>query len=199
MAEEKKNQEQNTSPSDINEFVNEEVKKDVIVPGEDPEHRFESPVSGVSGDTDTMIENLNGPEAREYVIAWMQEQKRLEKMIAQHDVEIAKWANRVKLAEAKNMTDLVQEATAKVVELTGKKDTLAAELNQIKVKTDILKDKLARMPKNLKTVDTDFLLMDLEHLVGKTIEEMTTETIFDKLDSQRTIEELKQKMNKKDS
>ena len=198
MAEEKNNQGQNSSSSDITEFANEKVSKDVMAPGQEPEHNFVSPVSTGSGNTDTLIENLSPIEAREYVIAWMQEEKRLEKMIAQHDVEIGKWAVRVKLAESKNLTELINEATAKVKDLSGKKDILVGELNEIKVKTDILKDKLARIPKNLKTVDTDFLLMNLEHMVGKTIEEMTTDTIFDKLDSQRTIEELKNKMNKKD-
>jgi phage shock protein A len=198
MAEEKNNQGQNSSSSDITEFANEKVTKDVMAPGQEPEHNFVSPVSTGSGNTDTLIENLSPIEAREYVIAWMQEEKRLEKMIAQHDVEIGKWAARVKLAETKNLTELVSEATAKAKDLSGKKDILVGELNEIKVKTDILKNKLAGIPKNVKTVDTDFLLMNLEHLVGKTIEEMTTDTIFDKLDSQRTIEELKTKMNKKD-
>ncbi len=205
MAEDKKpqseNQEQNVSEMkpDIKEYVEDdhELNTSRKSTGE-LEETFDSPIlEPVSVDTDLMIENLTPYEAREYVIAWLQEEKRLKRLIAEHDAEIRKWENRVTLASEKGKEDLVQQASNKITELKNKKIKFESDLSDICAKSDILKEKLANMPKDLHTVDTDFLLMNIEHLVGQTIEEMTTDTIFDKLDSQKTLEELKKKMNKK--
>lgn len=187
----------NNTSNDIKEYVSDTTKVDQQKVNPIIEEKFESPILGNTGDDDTKIENLSYEDAYDYVAAWIQEQKRLEKLIASQDVEIDKWATRVKLAEQKGLNDLVLEAKNKVNELLQKKQTYIKELDAIKVKTDILKDKLQRYPKDLRTVDADSLLLDIEHLLGKTFDQIKLDTIFDKFENQNMLEKLKAKMNEK--
>jgi phage shock protein A len=189
-------EENNNTNNDIKDYVNDNPKVDTGLNSINTD-TFESPIISNTGDDDTKIENLTYEDAYDYVASWIQEQKRLERTIAFQDVEIDKWTKRVLLAEQKGLDDLVVESKNKLIEVTGKKQTLINELNAIKVKTDILKDKLQRFPKDLRTVDADALLMDIEHLLGKSSDEVKTDAIFQKFETQNMLEKLKAKMNEK--
>jgi phage shock protein A len=153
----------------------------------------------IDDNSDLMIENLSGAEAKEYVVAWMQEEKRLQREASELESLISLWQERVTLATSRNMQELAAEAQTKLSEFISKKDSLELELKELSSKTELLKEKLRNHKEDIRTVDADWLLMDLENMLGKTIADITTETAFDKLDAQKTLSELKEKMNKTDS
>jgi predicted nuclease with TOPRIM domain len=117
---------------------------------------------------DTDIEGLDPKTATEYVLAFVSTMKRTETELARYAEEIATWTRRVGLATEKGDASLAEQARAKLAEIEGKKTALLSELTDLRLKVDILKDKLQRLRGRFqRSVDPDVLLAELEMLVGK--------------------------------
>jgi phage shock protein A len=141
---------------------------------------------------DTDIEGLEPKDATEYVLAFAATMKKTEMDIARISEDIATWTRRVALATGRGDPELAGQARAKLAEIEGKKATLEAELADLRLKVEILKEKLQRLrARPRKSVDTDVLLAELEMLVGK---KDTLADAFKAEEAGAKVEELKKKM-----
>jgi phage shock protein A len=141
---------------------------------------------------DTDIEGLEPKEAADYVLAFVATLKRTETEIGRAVEDVATWTRRVALADQKGEAELAGLARAKLAEIEGKKASLETERADLRVKVDLLKEKLQRMRRRFqKSVDTDVLLAELEMLVGK---KDTLADTFKAEEASAKVEELKKKM-----
>ncbi len=141
---------------------------------------------------DTDIEGLDPKAAAEYVLAFVSTMKRTETELARNAEEIATWTRRVALATEKGDASLADQARAKLAGIEGKKTTLEAELADLRLKVDILREKLQRLRGRFqRSVDPDVLLAELEMLAGK------KDPLADRFKAEEAgakVEELKKKM-----
>ena len=141
---------------------------------------------------DTDIEGLEPKDAAEYVLAFVATMKKTETDIGRAAEDVAKWTRRVALATEKGEMELAGQARDKLAEIEGKKTALEAELADLRLKVDILKEKLQRLRRRFqKSVDPDVLLAELEMLAGK--KDVLADT-FKAEEAAIKVEELKKKM-----
>ena len=143
--------------------------------------------------TDTDIEGLDPKDAAEYVLAFVTTMKRTETDLARTTEEIATWTRRVGLATETGDASLAGQARERLARIEAKKTTLEAELADLRLKVDILKDKLKRLRGRFqRSVDPDVLLAELEMLAGK------KDALADRFKAEEAgvkVEELKKKMS----
>jgi phage shock protein A len=117
---------------------------------------------------DTDIDFLDFESAREYVLAFITSLKKTQKQRAVAEEELEHWSRRVKLAESRGEPVLKRGAEQRVTELEGRCQQLHQEELELKLKVDVLKEKLkATKIRSSLQVDADALLAQMQMLVGE--------------------------------
>ncbi len=146
---------------------------------------------------DTDIEGLGPKDAAEYTLAFITSMKQTERQLAKSVEEIATWTRRVALARDRGETSLAEQAAAKIAPLEARRATLEGELQELRVKAGVLKEKLLRLRTTLaRSVDADLLLAQLQMLVGP---RDALADAFKTEEAQGKLDELKKKMEGKES
>ena len=141
---------------------------------------------------DTDIEGLGPKDAAEYVLAFVTTLKKTQMDTDRAAEDVALWTRRVALAVEKGEESLAGQARAKLAEVEARKAGLETELADLRLKVDILKEKLQRLRRRFqKSVDTDVLLAQLEMLGGK---KDALADAFKAEEAGAKVEELKKKM-----
>ncbi len=144
---------------------------------------------------DTDIEGLGPKEAAEYTLAFITTMKQTERELAKVSEEMATWTRRVTLARDRGEASLAEQAQAKIPPLEARRATLEGEVQELRVKAGVLKEKLGRLRMKLaRSVDTDMLLAQLQMLAGP--KDAVAEA-FQKEEAQARLDELKKKMEGK--
>ena len=142
---------------------------------------------------DTDIDLLDFESAREYVLAFITTLKRTQKERAVTEEELSHWQGRVKLADSRGEPVLKRSAEQRVSELESRCHRLRQEELDLKLKVDVLKEKLnaVRIRSGLR-VDTDALLGQLQMLAGEpdVLEENLRST-----EAEQALQALKRKMS----
>jgi hypothetical protein len=142
---------------------------------------------------DTDIDLLDFESAREYVLAFITTLKRTQKERAVTEEELSHWQGRVKLADSRGEPVLKRSAEQRVSELESRCHRLRQEELDLKLKVDVLKEKLnaIRIRSGLR-VDTDALLGQLQMLAGEpdVLEENLRST-----EAEQALQALKRKMS----
>jgi hypothetical protein len=142
---------------------------------------------------DTDIDLLDFESAREYVLAFITTLKKTQKERAVTEEELSHWQGRVKLADSRGEPVLKRSAEQRVSELESRCHRLRQEELDLKLKVDVLKEKLnaVRIRSGLR-VDTDALLGQLQMLAGEpdVLEENLRST-----EAEQALQALKRKMS----
>jgi chromosome segregation ATPase len=125
-------------------------------------------------------EDLSGFDlaaAKEYILAFAVDAKRLDREIAAAQGELELWKGRKALAEGRlasgdqSMAALVQAADVKVEELSGKAAALAAEREELRAKVERMRRKLPMIQARERSIDPDRLLAELQLMTGELLGE----------------------------
>jgi phage shock protein A len=142
--------------------------------------------------TDTDIDSLDFPAAREYVLNFIISLKRTQKDRAMAEEELEQWERRVKLAASRGEPILKRSAEQRVTELKSRRGELLEEESRLRVKVDVLKEKLRALAvRSSLSVDADALLAQLSMVAG------SRDPLKEQLageEATQALEELKRKM-----
>jgi hypothetical protein len=143
--------------------------------------------------SDTDIDFMDYPSAREYVLNFITTLKRTQKDRGILQEELTLWEGRVKLADERREPTLKRGAEDRVAELKAKNDLLLREEKDLIRKISILKDKLKLIKtQSSLSVDADALLAQMQMVVG---EEDTVAKALQEEEAQAALDDLKKKMN----
>jgi len=141
---------------------------------------------------DTDLEGLGPKEASEYVLAFITTLKQTEKAVLAAGEDAALWRKRVALAQSKGEAELAAQAQVRLAEAEGKEARLKTDLEELRAKVSVLKEKLVRVRMaGARLVDADLLLAQLEMVAGKKDELSGT---MKSMEANAALEELKKKM-----
>ena len=115
-------------------------------------------------------ENLSGLDlaaAKDYILAYAVDAKRLDKDIAAEKAELERWQGRITLAEGKSMAALAQAARSKAEESTAKIASLEAERAQLGSKIERMREQLPMIKARERSIDPDRLLAELQMMTGE--------------------------------
>ncbi|HEY9593919.1 MAG TPA: hypothetical protein VHE79_05550 [Spirochaetia bacterium] len=141
---------------------------------------------------DTDIEGLNPEQATEYVLAFITTMKQTEKALAEAVEDEGLWTRRVTLARSRGEEGLAAQAQARLSDATAKRSQLETELEDLRRKVAVLKEKLTRLRMTGgRLVDVDLLLAQLQMLAGPK-DELSAE--MKKEEASAALDELKKKM-----
>jgi phage shock protein A len=116
---------------------------------------------------DTDIEGLDPRQATEYVLAFITTLKQTEKALAAAEEDENLWTRRVALARSRGEEGLAAQAQARLSDATAKKGQLQAELEDLRGKVTVLKEKLTRLRMTgTRLVNADLLLAQLQMITG---------------------------------
>lgn len=124
---------------------------------------------------ETDLAGLDFETAREYILAYSVDLKRLERETAETKAELDRWTSRVALAEGKlaaspedaNLSGLAEAARAKAAEASGKLDALEAERTELRGKIERMKVQLPMVKARERSIDPDRLLAELQLMTGE--------------------------------
>jgi len=139
---------------------------------------------------DTDLTGLDLSAAKEYILAYAVDVKRLEKEIADAGADLERWKARLALAEGKlgagdqAMAALVQAARSKVEEAGGKLAFLESELADLRSRVARMTAQLPAIKARERSVDPDRLLAELQMMTGELLGERSLDAEFAKLDSE---------------
>jgi phage shock protein A len=141
---------------------------------------------------DESLEGLDLAAAREYILAYAVDAKRIEKEISEAKAEAGRWADRKTLAEGKlaagdqSMAALAQAAASKAADFEGKAATLASERDELLAKVERMRQKLPMLGSRERSVDPDLLLAQLQMVTGELLGELSpsSDAQFAKLESE---------------
>jgi len=144
---------------------------------------------------DTDIESLSPADAREYVLNFILSLKRTQKDRAVAEEEFEQWQRRVRLADSRDEPLLKKAAEARVEELKSRRGQLLEEEQRLRVKVDVLKEKLrALTARSSLQVDPQELLAQLTNLLGEAPRRPDDPAAqLQELEVQQALEELKRK------
>jgi phage shock protein A len=141
---------------------------------------------------DTEIDFMDYDSAREYVLAFVATLKRTQKARGTTEEELTLWQRRAKLAESRGEPVLARAAGERVAELEVKRQQLQQEEADLRLKVDVLKEKLAALERRSgMRVDTDALVAEMELLLGEKDE---LKAKLDQEQANQALEDLKRKM-----
>jgi phage shock protein A len=141
---------------------------------------------------DTDIEGLEPKQAAEYVLAFLTTLKQTEKALAAAEEAENLWTRRVALARSKGEEGLAIQAQARLSDATAKRAQLGTELEDLRAKVVVLKDKLTRLRMTgARLVDVDLLLAQLQMVTGPKDE---LAHAMKKEEASAALDELKKKM-----
>jgi len=163
---------------------------------------------------DTDLRGLDLAAAKEYIFAFAVDAKRLDKAIADAQLELDRWKSRVGLAEAKlaadpSMAALVQAASTKVEETRAALASLEAERGDLRSKIAAMREQLPLIQARERSIDPDMLLAELQMMTGELLGDeagdrsaTATEADFAKLETeakaQADLDALKRRANEGD-
>ena len=145
---------------------------------------------------DTNLSGLDLSSAKEYIFAYAVDAKRLDKAIAEAEIELGRWKSRVSLAEARLATDpsmaaMIQAAGSKVQETSAQIATLRAERDELRSKIARMREQLPMIQARERSIDPDRLLAELQLMTGELLGDSgegrsaaATEADFAKLESE---------------
>jgi hypothetical protein len=121
---------------------------------------------------DTDLTGLDLSAAKDYIFAYAVDAKRLDKDIADAEVELERWKGRVGLAESKlaadpSMAALVQAARAKMEETGARIASLVAERAELRAKIARMRQQLPMIQARERSIDPDRLLAELQMMTGE--------------------------------
>lgn len=120
---------------------------------------------------DTDLRGLDFATAREYLMAFATDAKRLGTEIGQAREELATWEKRAALALEKGRTDLETAARAKASEIAQRVADREAEKAELETKLRRMKEKLPGIRASERSVDADLLLAELQMMTGTLLDE----------------------------
>jgi len=122
---------------------------------------------------DTDLRGLDYDSAREYILAFAVDAKRMDKEISEAGAELERWKERAALAEGKlaggdaSMAALAEAARAKAVEQSQKIATLEAERADLRSKVEAMRLQLPIIRASERSIDPDRLLAELQLMTGE--------------------------------
>jgi phage shock protein A len=122
-------------------------------------------------DDDTDLSGLDLAAAKEYILEFAVEAKRLDKELAAAEAEAALWKGRVALAEGKALGELATAARSKVAEAEGKISALEAERSSVRSKVEAMRLRLPSIRAAERSIDPDRLLAELQLMTGELLGE----------------------------
>jgi phage shock protein A len=141
---------------------------------------------------DTDIDGLDPKQAAEYVLGFLTTLKQTEKALVAAEEDEALWTRRVGLARSTGDEALAAPAQVRLAEATAKRSQVAGELDDLRAKISVLKEKLTRLRMvGARLVDADLLLAQLQTAVGS-IDELSH--AMKKEEASAALDELKKKM-----
>jgi hypothetical protein len=127
-----------------------------------------TPVTG-EADPDLMIDHLSYEQARDYVLKFLIGEKKTAAALRQNEQDFQKWNERLAFAEQKGMTQQIPEVKRQLHFLIEDKAKLTGELDALRRKIVILKEKLQDKAKNVGIPSSAFaeqLLANLEQVAN---------------------------------
>jgi len=118
-------------------------------------------------DGDTDLGGLDLAGAKDYLLAFAVEAKRLDKEVELAEAELALWRGRVALAEGKARPELAGAARAKAGELEAGLASLRAERSSLRSKVEAIRLQLPLVRARERSVDPDRLLAELQLMTGE--------------------------------
>jgi phage shock protein A len=113
------------------------------------------------------LAGLDLESAREYVLAYAVDVKRLDKEIAAGRSQVELWKGRAALAQSKAMAELAQAAEARRAEEEGKLSALESERAALAGKLSRLREQLPMIGARERSIDPDRLLAELQLMTGE--------------------------------
>ena len=152
--------------------------------------------------TDNNSDNLAGMSAgaaKEYIHGYLATLKLTERAIRSLEEELAKWNNRMELARARGMVELVAEAEKEAEKIKTKLAALREEERTYKKRIEALRLQLPGLAARERSIDADLLEQELLMALGRSEENAETERAFRKLEKEgaadSALQALKEKMN----
>jgi hypothetical protein len=118
-------------------------------------------------DTDLMIDNMSYQDAKNYVMQFLITTKKTEAVLQEKQQELNKWNERLAFAEKKGLPEHIEEAKRQLHFLAEERARLIAELDALRRKIIVLKEKLDYKAKTAgipSSTHGEQLLADLEQL-----------------------------------
>jgi seryl-tRNA synthetase len=146
---------------------------------------------------------MNAASAKEYVIGHIASLKLTEKKHEDLSREYEKWSSRVELARSRNNEALAQEAAAEAEKVRERRDSLGAEIAELKAQIERMRSQLPGVAARERSIDPDLLEQELLIALGYTPgDEPGTDAArkrrFDELDADAALEALKAKLRRDD-
>lgn len=116
------------------------------------------------------LANLDLEGAKELMIAFATDAKRIEKEVAEAKQDLARWNSRVTLAESKGMAELAASAKAQVGPLEARIASLQAERASMERDAEQIRQALPGIQARSRSIDPDRLLADLQMVTGELLE-----------------------------
>lgn len=119
------------------------------------------------------LSGLDMDSAKELILAYSIDAKRLEREIAETAAELDKWKGRLALVEGKlasgeaSVAPLAEAAQAKIAELSRTIDEREAERAQMKADIARIREKLPYIKARERSIDPDRLLAELQMMTGE--------------------------------
>ena len=128
---------------------------------------------------DTDLTGLDLEAAREYILAYSVDLKRMDKEAAETRAELERWRSRVALAESKlaaapsdaALAGLAEAARGKVAEAEGKLGPLEAERTELRGAIARMKEQLPTIAAGERSIDPDRLLAELQLMTGELLDD----------------------------
>jgi phage shock protein A len=115
---------------------------------------------------ETDLAGLRAADAKAYIAQYLTTLKLTEKKLAECTAEEAKWRDRVALARSKGIEDLAQEAEKQMERVTEQKNSLSAEIAELKSQIEIMRKQLPGLAARERSVDPDLLEQELLMATG---------------------------------
>jgi hypothetical protein len=127
---------------------------------------------------DTDLTGLDLEAAREYILAYSIDLKRMDKEGAEARAELERWKGRVALVEGKlasapgdsSLPSLMEAARAKAAESEGRIAFIDAERAELRGKIERMHEQLPMIKARERSVDPDRLLAELQLMTGELLE-----------------------------
>jgi phage shock protein A len=110
---------------------------------------------------ETDLAGLRTADAKAYIVQYLTTLKLTEKKLAECTAEEAKWRGRVALARSKGVEDLAQEAEKQVERATEQKNSLSAEIAELKSQIETMRKQLPGLAARERSIDPDLLEQEL--------------------------------------
>ncbi|MDR2419084.1 MAG: chromosome partitioning protein [Treponema sp.] len=115
---------------------------------------------------ETDLAGLRATDAKTYIAQYLTTLKLTEKKLAECTAEEAKWCARVALARSKGVEDLVREAEKQAERATEQKNSLSAEIMELKSQIETMRKQLPGLAARERSVDPDLLEQELLMATG---------------------------------